>query len=929
LVKPEDRAREVIDRQLEACGWAVQDRASMNIHAAPGVAVREFPVVKPDGKRGSVDYLLYADAQAIGVVEAKPATHSLSGVEGQARNYAYGLDAEVPSHRLPLPFHYLSKGTETQFINDLDPDPRSRRVFAFHRPGELVRLVGLDAQLRERLQHMPPLTEGKLWTVQIDAIRNLESSLAANRPRALVQMATGSGKTFTAASLCYRLLRFADARRILFMVDRNNLGRQTLNEFQQYVSSYGKHYNFTEEYAVQRLARNTVDPASKVCISTIQRLYSILQGEELEEENEETSWFELESPFDRKEPAPVEYNPDLPIEAFDFIIIDECHRSIYNVWRQVLEYFDAFLIGLTATPTNQTLGFFNGNLVQDYSHEHAVADGVNVGYDVYQIRTAIGTQGSTVVKEAGVFIPYRDRRTREERRAELEDDLTYTANQLDRDVVSPDQIRTVVRTFRDRLFTEIFPGRTEVPKTLVFAKTDNHAEDIVQIIREEFGKGNDFCQKITSKTTGDPHAVLQEFRNSYFPRIAVTVDMIATGTDVKALECLLFMRNIASASYFEQMKGRGVRVIGADDLRGVTPDAQAKDHFVIVDAVGVCERDKTHSKPLDRKPTIPLDKLLGLAAMGRAHEDLVSSLGARLARLARHSEAAELADFTEKAGGKTIESLTADLFTSIDADETVAQAKTEFGLHEDAAPTEEQRKKVEQRRMREALKPFTDPKVRDAIMAVHRSVEQVIDELSRDQLLKAGFDAQAADKARQTIASFRQFLEEHKDEIEALQILYSQPYRTGLRFEHVKELRKALQRPPLTLAEPEARLWRAFEAVEPKAVKGRGGTILADLVEIVRHAINPETPLVPRRATVEGRWLDWLAEKEGAGVMFTEEQMRWLEAIKDHITLSLAMEDEDFDSTPFVGMGGKGKAYKLFGERLTVIVNELNERLAA
>ena len=233
-------------------------------------------------------------------------------------------------------------------------------------------------------------------------------------------------------------------------------------------------------------------------------------------------------------------------------------------------------------------------------------------------------------------MPHRDRRTRKKKLKELDDDLTYTANDLDRDVVAMDQIRLVIRTFRDRLFTEIFPGRTEVPKTLVFAKTDLHADDIVKVIREEFGRGNDFCQKITSKTTGKkPDDLLNEFRNSYNPRIAVTVDMIATGTDVKPLECLFFMRNINSASYFEQMKGRGCRVIKSDDLLSVTPDAKQKTHFVIVDAVGVCETDKTTSKPLDRKPSVPLDKILNMVAAGAASDDICSTLAARLTRLDR------------------------------------------------------------------------------------------------------------------------------------------------------------------------------------------------------------------------------------------------------------------------------------------------------
>ena len=452
------------------------------------------------------------------------------------------------------------------------------------------------------LRRLPELEQGRLWGVQFKAIQNLEQSLAHGRPRSLIQMATGSGKTFTAVSACYRLIKHAKANRILFLVDRNNLGKQALNEFKQFRDS-SSGFSFADEFVVQRLKGNAIGPASKVVITTIQRLYSILKGDpEYDPENEEESLFES-GRLRGEEPISVEYAPDLPIETFDFIVIDECHRSIYNVWRQVVEYFDAFLIGLTATPSPQTIGFFYNNVVQDYSHTKAVADGINVGYEVYRIKTKISEKRSTV--EAGRHVPRRDRRTRKVTLAEMEDDLTYTANQLDRDVVAPDQIRLVVRTFRDRLFSEIFPGRTEVPKTLVFAKQDSHADDIVKIVKEEFGKGNDFCQKITSKTTGaKPEDLLSSFRNSYNPRIAVTVDMIATGTDVKPLECLLFMRNVKSASYFEQMKGRGVRIIDRDDLQGVTPDADGKEQFVIVDAVGVCERDKADLRPLERQPFV-------------------------------------------------------------------------------------------------------------------------------------------------------------------------------------------------------------------------------------------------------------------------------------------------------------------------------------
>lgn len=929
---PEQKSRQQIDRQLEQAGWIVQDYRQMNISAGLGVAVREFPLTT-----GDADFMLYADAKAIGVVEAKPKGHTLTGVETQSGKYLDGLPKALPNYRLPLPFAYESTGEVTQFTNTLEPDARSRAVFTFHRPEELIRLVKLDTQVRGLLREMPPLNTGNLWNVQIDSINNLEKSLALNKPRALIQMATGSGKTFTAVNFCYRLIKYAGAKRILFLVDRNNLGKQTLNEFQQFISPVNG-YKFTEEYTVQHLKKNTIAPASKVCITTIQRLYSMLKGEEdFQEENEEGSLFETENSL-FKEPLPVIYNGQIPIEMFDFIVVDECHRSIYNIWRQVLEYFDASLIGLTATPTKQTIGFFNNNMVQDYAHEQAVVDGVNVGYDVYRIETKITKDGAKLAKEPGVFVPHRDRRTKGKKYKELDDDLTYTANQLDRDVVSENQIRLVIRTFKDKL-PEIFPGRSEVPKTLVFAKTDLHAEDIVRIIREEFGKGNDFCQKITSKSTGKkPDELLSEFRNSYFPRIAVTVDMIATGTDVKPLECLIFMRNIRSLGYFEQMKGRGCRVVDPDVLQSVTPDARHKTHFVIVDAVGVCEDEKSATKPMDRKPSVPLDKILNLVAAGAASDDVVSTLASRLSRLDQEVDPIQQAAIQKASGGKSLAELSAGLLKSIDPDANTELAVGKFKVPEGPngeppEPTEEQVVEVEREQMAKALKAFHDPKLRDAILAAKRSLEQVIDEQTPDQLIRAGFDAEALEKAKSMLTSFRKFIEDNKDEIEALQVLYSVPYRAGLKFRHVKELATKLNQPPFFVDpnRPESltRLWQAFEVVEPDKVRGKGGKQLVDVIAMVRHAIDPNTQLSPVDMTVEERYQQWMAEKQTAGVTFTADQRKWLDAIKDHIAASLNIEQDDLEEVPFNSIGGLGRAYELFGDKLTAILDELNMRLAA
>ncbi len=689
MPNPEQIARERIDALLTSAGWQVQDPASACITGARGVAVREFPLL---AGHGTADYLLYVDGRAAGVVEAKKWGHTLSGVEIQSDKYTDGLPPFLPAWARPLPFAYQSTGVETRFTNSLDPQPRARPVFAFHRPEHLAELLdiawgdvaepldkvaeaapaytGRPRTFLDRLRDMPPLAD-RLWPPKPRAIANIEQSLRDNRQRALVQMATGSGKTLLAIVMAYRLLKFARARRILFLVDRGNLGDQTLKEFQQYVSPYNN-FKFSEEYIVQRLSSNTLDTTARVCICTIQRMYSMLRGRELPPEDDETSVQGLESLF--KEQPPIEYNPAIPIETFDIIVTDECHRSIYNLWAQVLEYFDAYLVGLTATPNKQTFGFFHQNLVMEYPHEQAVADGVNVNYDVYRIKTQITEGGSKV--EAGYYVEQQDRETREKRWQALDEDLEYQAKQLDRDVVTPDQIRTVVRTFRDKLFTEIFPGRTEVPKTLFFAKDDNHAENIVEILREEFGKGNDFAQKITYRTTGaTPQELIKAFRNSYFPRIAVTVDMIATGTDIKPVEIVVFMRSVKSRSFFEQMKGRGVRVIKNDDLKAVTPDAAAKDHFVIVDAVGVCEQDKTDSKPMEKKPAVSFEKLLQAVSFGNTEEAVLTSIAGRLARMEHRLSEDDDKRIRQASGGYGAKDLSRRILEALDPDRLPAQGE--------------------------------------------------------------------------------------------------------------------------------------------------------------------------------------------------------------------------------------------------------------
>jgi type I restriction enzyme R subunit len=503
-MKPEEHARQMIDDLLAKTGWVVQDLDRMNLDASLGVAVREFPLPS-----GAADYLLFIDYEPVGIVEAKKIGHALIGVEEQSAKYLTHLPPTLETQRSKLPFSYESNSIETRFTNHLDPEPRSRQVFAFHRPEILQEWLSQapfdvpneqNETLRARLLHMPVLPQADLRECQVEAITNLEKSLALNKRRALIQMATGSGKTYTSVSEIYRLIKFAGAKRVVFLVDRADLGRQALNEFQQYQTPDDGR-RFTDIYNVQHLQHNRIDPVARVCITTVQRLYSMLSGEpELDPTLEEQSLFDLSETQLNQPPREVNYNPAISIETFDFIFTDECHRSIYNLWRGVLEYFDAFIIGLTATPNGRTYGFFDKNLVMEYGHARAVADGVNVDYQVYRIRTAITEQGSSV--EPYEFVGRRNRQTRKVRWEQLDDELTYDASRLDRDVVTPDQIRTVLQAYKDAYSTQLFPGRTEVPKTLIFAKDDNHAEMIVDIVRDVFDKGNQFAQKITYKVSG-------------------------------------------------------------------------------------------------------------------------------------------------------------------------------------------------------------------------------------------------------------------------------------------------------------------------------------------------------------------------------------------------------------------------------------------
>ena len=918
---PEEQARVLIDEQLTQAGWHVCDRQDIDLVNQYGNAVRE---VVMDVGHGRADYLLYVDKRVVGVIEAKPIGTALSGVEWQSAMYAAGLPeayretAVLKDDRLPFVFE--ASGTETQYKNGFDPDPRARKIFNFPQPETLARITR-DAEAnpdaptwRARVHNMPPYDDYDLRPASKIAVGAIENSLAAqNHSRSFVQMATGAGKTRMAVTESYRLIRYGGFNRVLFLVDRNNLGDQTLREFRDYTTPDDGR-KFTDLYNVDKLTSAGMVASSKVVISTIQRVFAALRGIEAPEDDDP----DIDN-FMPPAPVTAEYSALLAPESFDLVIVDECHRSIYGVWRSVLEYFDAHILGLTATPTKQAFGFFEQNLVSEYTYPQSVADGVNVDFEVYRIKTAISEDGSTI--DAGTIVPKQDRRTRQQRFEELDEDFEYTAGQLDRVVTSKPQIRLILETFRDRLFTEIFPGRSVVPKTLIFAKDDNHAEEIVNTAREVFGKGSDFAAKITY-TAKDPKDLLQKFRNSPTLRIAVTVDMIATGTDVRPIECIFFMRDVKSRTYFEQMKGRGARTINDADFQTITPDAKFKERFVIVDAVGVTEHPFVDAAPLERTKSLTLKQLLERAATFTITADETATLASRLSRLERELTKEEHRELTDLAG-TPITAITKDLMTVTDPDVITNLEKN--------APTKADGTPDVAKAVREHINTVVTPiagnaPLRTRLLEMRASKDRIIDEVSVDILLTAE-GVIDYDKCREVITSWKGFLEDNKDEITLIQILYSQDTNAQITFKELRELSERIAAPPRSWTID--LIWNAYQALDTDNVQRADRHTATDLITLIRYTLEHDHELVPYATTVEDRYTNWLAQQHQNGVNFTDTQRWWLDRIKDTIIQTTHITIDDLDLAPFTERGGIDGAGRDLGPDAQTLIDDLNTTLAA
>ena len=611
-LKPEQKARVKIDRQLLDAGWVVVSRDDYDPTSAS--AVREALM---KGNTES-DYLLFVDNRAIAVVEAKRKEDPLGPkVQSQVEDYSrhpqswYGLRFPAQNQ---IPLVYLANGEKIYFKNMLQPDSDYVELKKMHSPKEMLQQIG----------EFPRLDKHGLRDCQYRAEIAFEKSIKNGKKKSLAVLATGAGKTYLACLASYRFLNYTPGqKRILFLVDRNNLAQQTKNEFDAFDRTEGRE-KMSSLYEIERL-KEEKNIHADIVISTIQKLYAVLTGSPLLGGDSEDAEDERNMEDEEKENQKVIQlgsNLKLLPDHFQLIIVDECHRSIYGRWKAVLDYFSgAHVLGLTATPTPDAYAFFNNNIIEEYTYDHSVLDGVNVPFRVYRIQTEITEHGGTL--NAGTNVTETARQTGSETTYEVQRRLDYGPNTLDRSVVNPDQIRTVLEAYKRAIYTDLYPDREQkwefIPKTLIFAKDDSHATKIVEVAREVFGPEFEngvvpegFVRKITY-TAGNSNDLIREFRHKKDFRIAVTVTLVATGTDVKPLEVVLFVKDVHSDVLYTQMKGRGCRTIADDKLREYTPNANTKECYYIVDAVGVTEHDKIIRPVIDSTPgnsVLSLERLL-------------------------------------------------------------------------------------------------------------------------------------------------------------------------------------------------------------------------------------------------------------------------------------------------------------------------------
>jgi len=518
--------------------------------------------------------------------------------------------------------------------------------------------------------------------------------------------------------------------------------------------------------------------------------------------------------------------------------------------------------------------------------------------------------------------------TRAKRWEQQDEEVTYTGCDLDRSVVSESQMRTVIGEFKKQLPLKLFHGRTEVPKTLIFAKDDSHADDLVRIVREVFGEGNDFCKKVTYQAKEDPKSVIAQFRNDYNPRIAVTVDMIATGTDIRPLECLLFMRDVRSKNYFEQMKGRGTRTFGEEDLKKVTPSAKSKKtHFVIVDAVGVCKSLKTSIRPLEGKPSVPIKDLLQGATLRQLDAVSAQSLAGRLIRLNAILTDDVKTQVAALSHGVPLNELARGLLNAVDPDAVAEKAQEVQTAHPELTPAAVEQK-AQQELMKVACTPFTG-QLATCLINMRTKHDQILDEENVDKVIKSAWDHDVSIDAQKTVDAFKAFLEQYRAEVVALQIYYDQPYRRReLTLSIVKDLVQKLEADESKLSV--AKVWNAYYQLGKTKVVSFDRKEPA-LIALVRYVLEIDQKLTPLSDVVKKNFQDWTMRYNAShpGARLTSDQMEILHMIRDHIATSFHIAPDDFEMTPFNEKGGYYRFRQLFGNDAAALLDELNEKLAA
>ena len=822
---PEEIARVKIDKQLNGAGW--------NIVSRDEYVPLDTTAVKEALMQGNTesDYLLFIDNKAIAVIEAKREDNPLgSDVADQAEGYAthpqnwYGLWFDKI-----IPLVYLANGNKILFKNLLlNPDGEYIELTEIHSPKKMLQLIGKTSEYGA----LPYLQKKGLRECQYTAEINLEQALKNGEKKNLAVLATGAGKTYLACLASYRLLNYTSTSRVLFLVDRNNLARQTESEFSLFDRTE-QQQPMSHLYEIQRLKKES-DINADIVISTIQKLFAVLTGQQLSDENEDAEDEEAKKNEDKNINETIQLGNDLklPPDHFQFIVVDECHRSIYGKWRAVLDYFSkAKVLGLTATPTPEAYAFFNNNIIENYSYDDSVVDGVNVPFRVFRIQTEVTEYGGTI--EEGSRVVEIAHKTGQTTTYNAEGTYIYAPQALDRYVVNRDQIRKVMMAYKEAIYADLYPEREQrweyIPKTLIFAKDDNHATQIVDVVKEvfapEFG-GNvpaNYVQKITYSAE-DSNALIRDLRTEKDFRIAVTATLVATGTDVRPLEVVLFMRDVGSDVLYTQMKGRGCRTIKDDKLREVTPNADTKECYYIVDAVGVTEHD--HSIPEGGggpgKKTLSLEVLLEHLAHGEVSDENLLLLRNYCSTINKRYEDNDMF-------GKHLDYfITTYGFAPRTLANNIQDAFEKGILAEYDSPSGDNTARLSLIAMLMNSIP-----ARNKLVELHKGYSVSVQD--EDTILYAGFSKETA---KEYIENFEKYLSDNKDSIEALRIIYNSE-DTIITHSMLSELRDRL------LSESRQygvyQIWKNYKLLDTEGnvdeldVKANVNA-LTNLIQIVRYA---------------------------------------------------------------------------------------------